>query len=611
MKRMHPMPFGAQPTGDGGALFRLWAPGAQRVELIRSGGGPDQGHYPMAALAGGWFELGMPRVDGRTDYAFQVDRRLVVPDPASRSNHDDVHGPSAFVDPHAFDWTDDAWRGRPWHEAVVYELHVGCFTAEGTFKAAMARLNELVALGVTAIELMPVADFAGRRGWGYDGVLPFAPKSAYGTPDDLKRLVVAAHQRGLMVLMDVVYNHFGPDGNYLHAYAPAFFNPNLPTPWGAAMNLDGEASRTVRDFFIHNALYWIEEFNLDGLRIDAVHAMHDSTVPHFIDELVATVRAGAGPGRHVHLILENDLNDADRLLRDAEGRPLRADAQWNDDVHHAVHVMATGEADGYYVDYAAEPVRLLGRALAEGFAFQGDPSPYRDGELRGTPSAHLSPLAFVNSLQTHDQVGNRAFGERIATLAAANGREEALRALLACVLLAPSVPMLFMGEEWAASAPFLYFCDYAGELAQAVTRGRRAEFARFARFSDPAVRDAIPDPNAQGSFQRSKLDWGERQRAPHAEWLALYTDLLRRRHTHLVPWLQAAHSGRMAQPAPGTLRITWPLGGGRRWHLLAQLAAHRCPDGLAAALPGTTVYRSHPAGETLAPWSVQFAIEGA
>jgi len=607
MKRMHDMPFGAQPTGNGGARFRLWAPGARRVELIRSNAGAEQGVHPMTALPGGWFELTTPQADGRADYAFRIDEGLVVPDPASRSNHEDVHGPSAFIDPRTFDWTDDAWRGRPWHEAVIYEMHVGCFIPEGTFAAAVERLDALVALGITAIELMPVADFAGRRGWGYDGVLPFAPKSAYGTPDDLKRLVVAAHQRGLMVLMDVVYNHFGPEGNYLHAYAPDFFNRTVPTPWGAAINLDGEASRTVRDFFIHNALYWIEEFNLDGLRIDAVHAMHDSTSPHFIDELAATVRHGAG--RPVHLILENDHNDSDRLLRHADGRPRLADAQWNDDVHHAIHVIVTGETDGYYVDYAAGALKLLGRGLAEGFAFQADPSTYRNGELRGTPSTHLPPLAFVNSLQTHDQVGNRAFGERIATLAGTAGREDALRALVACVLLAPSPPMLFMGEEWAARSPFLYFCDYGGELAHAVTRGRRAEFARFARFADPAVRDAIPDPNAEATFQRSKLDWSERQRAAHAQWLALYGDLLRRRHAYLTPWLEGARRGVATLPAPGTLRISWPLGGGRRWHLLAQLSEHEGPKRPVTELPGDTVYSSDSEPTRLAPWSVRFTVE--
>jgi len=609
MKRMHPMPFGAQASAAGGVRMRLWAPGARHVTLMRSAGGVGQGDTPMRADAGGWFELELPTAQARDDYAFDVDGRIVAPDPASRANRLDVHGPSVVVDPRAFDWPDGAWRGRPWHEAVIYELHVGCFTAEGTFLAAIERLDELVALGITAIELMPVADFPGRRGWGYDGVLPFAPKAAYGPPDAMKRLVAAAHERGLMVLLDVVYNHFGPEGNYLHVYAPEFFNPAVRTPWGAAINFDGEASRTVRDFFIHNALYWIEEFHLDGLRIDAVHAMHDRSPLHFVDELALAVRGGPGRERHVHLVLENDRNDAAHLRRDAAGRPMLADAQWNDDVHHALHVIATGESDGYYADYAREPVRLLGRALAEGFAYQGDASPYRGGAARGTPSTDLPPLAFVNSMQTHDQVGNRAFGERIAMLAAAAGREDALRALVACVLLAPSPPMLFMGEEWAASTPFLYFCDFEGELAQAVTRGRRAEFGRFARFGDPKVRDRIPDPNADGTFEQSRLDWSERDGAAHAPWLALYTELLQLRHRHLMPRLADARCGSALLPAPGTLQIVWPLGDRQRWHLLAQLAAHDGPAGLAASLPGQTVYCSHPSTGTLPAWSVRFALE--
>ena len=565
----------------------------------------------MQQQPGGWFEIALAQADPGLRYAFRIDGAggLVVPDPASRSNPDDVHGPSELTDPLAFDWPDPPWRGRPWHEAVVYELHVGCFTPQGTFAAAIDRLDDLVALSVTAVELMPVADFPGRRGWGYDGVLPCAPDAAYGDPDDLKRLVAAAQSRGLIVLLDVVYNHFGPDGNYLHAYARTFFNEAVQTPWGAAINFDAAGSATVRDFFIHNALYWIEEFRFDGLRIDAVPAMRDGSTRHFIDDLAERVRAGPGSERHVHLILENDVNDAQRLARDARGRPLLADAQWNDDVHHTLHVIASGETDGYCVDFATEPQRLFGRALAAGFAFQGEASAYRAGQPHGTPSAHLPPTAFVNSTQTHDQVGNRAFGDRIAALAAEAGREDALRALVACVLLAPAPPMLCMGEEFAAGTPFLYFCDFEGELAAAVTQGRRNEFGRFERFADPAVRDRIPDPNAEPTFERSKLDWSERERPAHAAWLTLYTNLLQRRHASLVPWLDGACSGCFELPAPGTLRIVWPLAKSRRWHLLAQLADHDGPSDLAAALPGGTVYRSH--AEGLPAWSVQVTLESA
>jgi maltooligosyltrehalose trehalohydrolase len=602
------MPFGAVLLPGGGARFRLWAPSAARVDVVLDGG-PLAGESPMPARADGWFELDIAGVAAGQRYGFRIDGNLIVPDPASRANPDDVHGRSELVDPLAFDWPDDGWLGRPWHEAVIYELHVGCLTPQGTFVAAIDRLDNLVALGVTAIELMPVADFAGRRGWGYDGVLPYAPEASYGTPDDLKKLVCAAHARGLMVLLDVVYNHFGPDGNYLHVYAKPFFNPDVPTPWGAAINLDGEHCRTVRDFFIHNALYWIEEFGFDGLRLDAVHAMHDRSARHFVDELAQAVRDGPGRHRHVHVVLENDLNDAQRLARSPGGRPALADAQWNDDVHHTLHVMVTGEADGYYIDFADDPLALFGRALAEGFAYQGQPSRYRDGEARGSVSTGLPPIAFVNSTQTHDQVGNRAFGERLAALAQSERQQDALRALTACVLLAPSPPMLFMGEEFAASTPFLYFCDFTGELARAVTEGRRSEFRRFSRFADARVRDRIPDPNDERTFAASKLDWSERGQAPHDAWLALYSRLLHCRASALVPWLDGARCGRFTVHAPGTLRLTWPLAGGRHWHLLAHLADHAGPAELLATLPGTIVYGSHGEAQALPPWSVHAALE--
>ncbi|MEO8807561.1 MAG: malto-oligosyltrehalose trehalohydrolase [Burkholderiaceae bacterium] len=578
------MPFGARLLPQGEAEFRLWAPSAQRVELVLNGQ-----LQPLAAAADGWF-VGTAAAAAGDRYAFRIDANLVVPDPASRHNPDDVHGASRLIDPEAFDWPDAGWRGRPWHEAVIYELHVGCFTEAGSFTAAIERLDDLVALGITAIELMPVADFPGQRGWGYDGVLLFAPDASYGTPDELKRLVAAAHARGLMVLLDVVYNHFGPDGNYLHVYAQTFFDRTVHTPWGAAINFGGEGSRTVREFFIHNALYWIEEFHFDGLRVDAVHAMQDDSALHFIDELAQAVRNGPGRARHVHLVLENDVNDAARLARTADGRPLLADAQWNDDVHHALHVLVSGERDGYYIDYAADPLRLLGRALAEGFAYQGDPSAYREGEPRGTPSTALPPLAFVNSMQTHDQVGNRAFGERIAALADAAGRHERLRALVACVLLSPAPPMLFMGEEFAASSPFLYFCDFSGDLAQAVTQGRRAEFSRFALFADPARRATIPDPNALSSFQRSKLDWAERDAPGHAEWCALYRHLLALRRDRLMPLLPWAGSGYCELPLPDVLDVHWPLGAAGTWHLRLNLSS--APAMGLAPLPGETIYAS-------------------
>jgi len=566
-------------------------------------GGPHPGSLAMQPQGDGWYAATAERAGVDTHYAFHIDGRPLVPDPASRFNPDGVHGPSRLIDPLAYDWQDGSWRGRPWHEAVVYELHLGTFTAEGTFVAAIERLDHLVALGVTAVELMPVATYSGSRGWGYDGVLLFAPQPSYGTPHELKALVDAAHARGLMVLLDVVYNHFGPDGNYLHQYAPQFFNPKHQTPWGAAINFDGQANRTVRDFYIHNALYWLDEYHIDGLRLDAIHAIADDSKPHIVEELARAVRAGPGRERPIHLVLENDLNQSRYLPREADGSAPLATAQWNDDIHHAIHVLATGETDGYYADYAEGPLRQLGRTLAEGFAFQNDPSAYRHGELRGEPSAHLPPLAFVDFLQTHDQVGNRAFGERLAHLAA----EERLRALTACVLLAPAVPMLFMGEEYAASSPFQYFCDFGGELAQAVTNGRRSEFGRFARFADPAVRDRIPDPNDPGTFDRSKLDWREAVAPLHARWLALYRELLSIRRQRLVPVLPQVRSGSFEVTAAGSLLVRWPVGEAGSLHLLAHLS-----DRAAAApavTPGVTLYASHAGESELPPWSVRWSLE--
>ena len=372
---------------------------------------------------------------------------------------------------------------------------------QGTFAAAAARLPELAALGVNALQLMPLAAFPGARNWGYDGVLPFAPAACYGTPDELKALVDAAHGAGMMVLLDVVYNHFGPDGNYLHAYCPEFFNPAERTPWGAAINFDGPSSRTVRDYFLHNALYWTTEYRLDGLRLDAVHAFRDSSRPDIVCEIAQALREGPGReqpdgDRRVHLVLENNRNEARYLARDAAGRPLYATAQWDDDVHHALHVLVSGEIDGYYADYAPDPLARLGRALAEGFAYQGEHSAYRD-RSRGEPSAHLPPDAFVGFLQNHDMIGNRAFGERIDGFADARF----LVAAYACLLLTPLVPMLFMGEEFAASTPFLYFCDFGPELAAAVAAGRRREFQRFAAFTDDGRDRTHPRPECRGDVR--------------------------------------------------------------------------------------------------------------
>jgi len=556
VKRAHAMPFGAEP-GAGGVRFRLWAPAQQRVVLDLDGI-----HHAMHPLEQGWHELLLAQARPGDRYRYVLADGLAVADPASRANPDDVHGASEVIDPRAYAWRDDGWRGRPWHEAVAYELHLGSFTPEGTFAAARGKLPELAALGITALELMPVADFPGKRNWGYDGVLPFAPDASYGRPEELKKLVDEAHALGLMVLLDVVYNHFGPEGNYLHAYCPQFFDPARHTPWGAAIDF---SRRAVRDFFVHNALYWVEEFRFDGLRLDAVHAIRDDSAEHIVCEIGRALRAGPGRGRELHLVLENDANQAHLL-----GRCARA--QWNDDLHHVLHVLATGEADGYYADYAQAPLERLGRALAEGFVYQGEPSPFRDGAPRGEPSAHLPPTAFVSFDQTHDQVGNRAFGERLDALA----EPAAVEAALGCVLLAPQVPMLFMGEEFAARTPFQFFCDFGPELAAAVTRGRRGEFERFASFAQE-----IPDPNDPATFLASKLQWQERD----PQRIALVRELLAARRRHLVPRLAGARSGTYSIRA-GALHVAWPLGGGARWRM-------SCRPGGGAPMPaGEPVYRS-------------------
>ncbi|HEX9111394.1 MAG TPA: malto-oligosyltrehalose trehalohydrolase, partial [Terriglobales bacterium] len=373
------MPFGAECRDDGSVRFRLWAPAARQVELSLASANRSRMRLPLDPCDKGWFELTTDAARPGTQYHFRIDDAQEVADPASRFQPRDVHGPSEVIDPGAFDWQDRDWHGRRWEEAVLYELHVGAFTPSGTFSAVGERLDYLADLGITAVELMPVADFPGRRNWGYDGVFPFAPDSNYGRPEDLKELVQSAHDRGLMVLLDVVYNHFGPEGNYLRSYAPQFFTDRHSTPWGDGINFDGLDSQVVRDFFIHNAVYWLTEYHFDGLRLDAVHAIIDDSTPHILTELADAVRSSVEPDRHVHLILENDLNQARYLHRTERCQPQAYAAQWNDDVHHALHVLITDERDGYYADYSQRPIDQLGRCLADGFAYQGEVSLYRNG----------------------------------------------------------------------------------------------------------------------------------------------------------------------------------------------------------------------------------------
>jgi maltooligosyltrehalose trehalohydrolase len=603
MKRVHAMPFGAE-LREGAARFRLWAPACKAVR-VEIGDDDRRREMAMNAEPGGWHAVSVDGLAAGTPYAFLVDDKGPVPDPASRYNPWDANGPSALVDPAAFEWDDVKWPGRPWHEAVVYEMHVGTFTPEGTFRAAAARLDHLADAGVTAIEVMPVADFPGRRNWGYDGVLPFAPDSAYGKPEDFKRFVNEAHSRGLMVLLDVVYNHFGPEGNHLSRYAPQFFNAARETPWGAAINFDGEHCRPVRDFFVHNAMYWIDEFHLDGLRLDAVHAIMDESPKHIVTEIAEAIAQSPARSRHVHLILENDRNEAHFLDRDT---PAHATAQWNDDFHHAAHVLVTGESDGYYADYAGRGTGYLGRTLAEGYAYQGDPSVYRKGERRGEPSRGLPPEAMVDFLQNHDQIGNRAMGERLSVLASPAAR----RLATATLLLAPSVPMLFQGEEFDATSPFLYFCDFHGELAGAVREGRRKEFAAFARFRDPAARERIADPNADETFNASKIDWTEATLPGRLAALEHHRALLSIRKRNIVPHVPGrAHAGTFKSIGEHGLAVDWVLGDGAQLHLRANFGDARLEG---VPRPGGIVLHGEgePAeGNALGPWSGIWTLEPA
>ncbi len=587
--RAHAMPFGAEVRSDGTVRFRLWAPDARRIRLRL---GAAERRVDLDRADDGWWE-GTEAAPAGTPYRYEVDDGLLVPDPASRAQQDDVHGPSLVVDPRAYAWGDADWRGRPWEETVLYEVHVGAFTPEGTFRAAIARLDALADLGVTAVELMPVADFPGRRSWGYDGVLPYAPDRTYGVPDDLKALVEAAHARGLMVFLDVVYNHFGPDGNYLWRYARPFFTDRHPTPWGAAIDFEGPRRRTVRDFFVHNALYWLEEYALDGLRIDSVHAIHDETAPSFLEELAQAAHAGPGRERAVHLVIENDHNETRWLRRDDRGAPRLYVAQWDDDVHHALHVALTGEATGPYGDFADAPLDHLARALAEGFAWQGEPSPFRGGRPRGEPTHGLPPTAFVAFLQNHDQVGNRPLGERLSVLAS----ERAVHAAVALLLLSPLVPLLFMGEEIGSERPFPFFCDFEGDLARAVAEGRRQELARWPGLDAPAARARIPDPNAEATFGSAVLASVQPRTDGPARWRERYRHLLALRRGEVVPRLLAIEPGtaRTRRAGSGGLEVVWPFSDGGALTLRTNLGqdAVAFPDRPA----GPALYASDPASD--------------
>ncbi len=521
------------PRRDANAtLFRLWAPDRDAVTL-EIDGAPTT---PMWRDAEGWFTV-EAAVTAGARYRFRLDEDDVVPDPASRQQDGGVHGWSVVVDPDAYRWRTD-WQGRAWEEMVIQEVHVG---ALGGFAGVATHIPRMAAMGVTAIELMPVNAFGGTRNWGYDGVLPYAVAESYGTPDALKALVDTAHEHGVAVFLDVVYNHFGPDGNYLGAYASPFFHADVDTPWGGAVAVDREP---VRRFFIDNALMWVNDYRIDGLRFDAVHAIDDDA---FLDAMASEIRASTGD-RPVHLVLENERNDAERLRADAY------DAQWNDDFHNVLHVLLTGETSAYYADFADRPAERLARCLGEGFIYQGEGSPNHDGRPRGRPSGHLPPTAFVSFLQNHDQIGNRALGERLTMLT----DPARLRAATALLLLSPQIPLLFMGDEAGSDTPFLFFTDFHDELADAVREGRRKEFAKFAAFADESARAAIPDPNALATFSASVPRDG-----PEAgRWRTFYSDLLALRHRVIVPRLRGAMAMGAEAIGERAVMARWRMGDG-------------------------------------------------
>lgn len=580
--------FGPELTASG-ALFRLWAPAAKAVEAIVEGT-----RHGMARSEGGWFSAEVPGVSAGARYRFRIDDELDVPDPASPFQPEDVAGPSQIVDHAAFTWRATDWRGRPWHETALLECHVGTFSPQGTYRGLIDKLDHVTDTGITAIELMPIADFPGRRNWGYDGVLWYAPDHSYGSPDDLRELIDTAHLRGMMVFLDVVYNHFGPEGNYLGRYAPQFFMESS-TPWGMAIDY---TVPEVRAFAIENAVHWLDDYRFDGLRLDAVHALAEPGGLTMLAELSkAAGRLGRESGRHIHLVLENDDNRSSILDPSTATPAGRYRAQWNDDYHHAWHVLLTGETHGYYADYAAKPRKMIATMLAQGFAYQGEPSQHRGGKARGEPADALPPAAFVNFLQNHDQIGNRALGDRLEWSAST----AAVEAALAITLLAPMPPLLFMGEEWGARTPFPFFCDFKGDLADAIRAGRRNEFAEaYETFGDD-----VPDPLAASTFEAAKLDWAKRDGEGNARY-RLVKGLLDVRKSEIMPVLAGASFGHAEFQQSNVLTAQWKLRNRSVLALIANLSDETTTRGH-AAFRGRPIWGGQ-APERLPPWSVFWAI---
>ena len=541
-----------------GVFFRVWAPRAQALEVALERGGRPLAIQALERGREGHFEALVASAAAGDGYRYRVDGKGPFPDPASRFQPAGVHGASLIVDPGAFPWTDGDWKGVPPGELTFYELHLGTFTPEGTFDGAAAKLDALAELGVTAIELMPVADFPGRRNWGYDGAALFAPARCYGSPDRFRSFVDAAHRRGLAVFLDVVYNHMGPDGNYTGAFSPFYLAPAREGPWGASVNLDGEGSRQVRNFFIENAQHWIHEYHLDGLRLDATHALVDESPRHFLAELGERVRASLPEDRLVALIAEDDRNLA-RIVKPRPEGGWGMDAVWADDFHHQMRHLLAGDHEGYYADYE-DRVEDLTLILRQDWLYTGQRSAYFKGP-RGTPADGLEPDRFVFCLQNHDQIGNRAFGERLNRQIDA----AAFRAATVLLLTAPQTPLLFMGQEWGAATPFLYFTDHAAELGKKVTEGRRREFAAFSSFTDPKARALIPDPQARETFERSRLIWEERVTVAAQGLLRLHRTLLRLRRAELSPPRDA---GARVLTLPNKNGVALHRNGSTRAHLI-------------------------------------------
>ena len=525
-RAVNPYTFGPQLDTEG-CEFRLWAQPEARIDLVLQSSGAEQ-RLPMRHSGDGMFRVHVPGVCAGARYWFTINGNGPFPDPASRYQPDGVHGASQVVDADSFNWSADRAPALTRRELVIYELHIGTFTPEGTFSAAIAKLDALRELGVNTIEIMPVADFAGERNWGYDGVCLYAPAHAYGQPDDLRRLIQAAHQRGLAVLMDVVYNHLGPDGAYHATFAPHFYSRRHKTPWGDGLNFDAEEKEKVRNYFIESALMWVRDYHADGLRADATMAIQDDSQPHFLAELTERVHAEARAlGRQAFLFAEDERNDRRLVLPVQEGG-YGFDGVWADDFHHHIRRRLAGDCDGYFCDFDGSAVNLA-TTIQDGWFFHGQMSQHKHAP-RGTSPAGLPLESRVFCLQNHDQIGNRAFGERLSS-------QISLPLYLAgsaLLLLSPEIPLLFMGQEWAAPEPFLFFTDHHAELGRLVTEGSRKEFAHFAAFADPKKRETIPDPQSPETFRHSTLNWKTREQAGNIGCYRWYQSLLHLR-ARLVP----------------------------------------------------------------------------